>query len=84
MQVKMLCGLANPDFSVNAGDIYDCDDAEGIRLIEAGAAVPYANAPIERAVKRRAAAETRAAPEVVAEPVTEVVEDAPAVVETPE
>lgn len=50
MRVKLLVGLSGPAITLNAGDAYDCDDAEAKRLFTAGFAVPWADAPIERAV----------------------------------
>ncbi|MEG3144223.1 hypothetical protein U1839_06110 [Sphingomonas sp. RT2P30] len=58
MRVRMLTSMAGPDISMSVGDIYECDQAEAIRLIEAGFAAPEADAPKERAVKK-GPAETR-------------------------
>tara|TARA_R100000951_G_scaffold73233_1_gene61604 strand:+ start:511 stop:681 length:171 start_codon:yes stop_codon:yes gene_type:complete len=46
--------MAGIDFSHNAGDEIDCNDAEGNRFIEAGIAEAIAVAPtkIERATKK--------------------------------
>ena len=75
MKIQMTVGLEGLELSLQAGDIYDTDDAEAIRLIDAGFAIPFADKAIERMVKRRPA-ETRSAPE--AGPVDE----APSPVET--
>lgn len=58
MKVKMLTGLAGHDLSLSPGEVYECADDEGIRLIEAGHAVPDDTKSVERAVKK-APAETR-------------------------
>ena len=58
MKVKMLTGMAGHDLSLAPGDVYDCDDEEGARLIEAGHAVPDDAKTTERAVKK-GPAETR-------------------------
>ncbi len=54
MRVRLLTGMAGIDFSHNAGDEIDCNDAEGNRFIEAGIAEAIAVAPtkIERATKK--------------------------------
>lgn len=50
MLVKLLCSRAGIDFAQNAGDEVEIADAEAIRMIDAGQAVPVAP-KIERAVK---------------------------------
>lgn len=50
MRVRMLTSLAGPDLSLNVGDEHDFEDAEAVRHVEAGHAVPVAP-PVERAVK---------------------------------
>lgn len=52
-KVKLLTGLAGIDFSHNAGDIVDCNEAEAKRFVEAGIA-ELAEEPkkVERAVKK--------------------------------
>lgn len=39
MKVKLLVGLSGPTFTLNPGDIYECDDSEATRLICARYAV---------------------------------------------
>ena len=51
MRIKLLTGFSGPDICLSNGDEADFDDAEAIRLIEAGFAVPVAK-PVERAVKK--------------------------------
>lgn len=46
----MLVGLSGPTFSLQPGDIYECDEAEATRLHSARYAVPYVEDRIERAV----------------------------------
>ena len=55
-KIKLLTSLAGIDFSHNAGDIIDCNEAEAQRYIAAGFAEAVgAPAPkVERAVKKRA------------------------------
>jgi len=53
MKVKLLVGMAGIDFSHNAGDEIDCNEAEGKRFIEAGIAEPIEKASkVKRAVKK--------------------------------
>lgn len=53
MKIKMLTSLCGPEYSLNAGDETDrFDNSEAIRFIEAGFAVPVAEAKIERAEKK--------------------------------
>ena len=52
MKVKLLVGMAGIDFSHNAGDTIDCNEAEGKRFIEAGIAEPVAAPKVQRAVKK--------------------------------
>ena len=51
MMVRMVVGLAGPTTSLAPGDEADFPQAEAVRLIEAGYAVPMVEAKIERAVK---------------------------------
>lgn len=53
-KVKLLTSMAGIDFSHNAGDVIDCNDAEAKRFIDAGIAEALtSDAPkIERAVKK--------------------------------
>jgi len=51
MRIKLLTCYSGADFTLNAGEETDrFSDAEAVRMIENGSAVPVA-APIERAVK---------------------------------
>ena len=52
MQVKLLTSMAGINFSHNAGDVIDCNEAEAKRFIEAGIAEPVSAPKIERAVKK--------------------------------
>lgn len=56
MKVRLLVGMAGIDFSHNAGDEIDCNEAEGKRFIEAGIAEPVAAPKVQRAVKKLAPA----------------------------
>lgn len=47
----MLVGLSGPTTALSPGDEADFPQAEAIRFIEAGFAVPVAEVAIERAVK---------------------------------
>jgi len=47
----MLVGLSGPSILLVPGDEAELADAEAVRLVEAGFAVPVA-APVERAVKK--------------------------------
>jgi len=51
MLVEIKTGLAGPEYSLSAGDRRDFPEAEAIRLIEAGIAVPVAETKTERATK---------------------------------
>lgn len=59
MKIKMLVSLAGADFSVSPGEQYECSEAEALRHIEAGNAVPVAEPKVERAVKPSAKVEKR-------------------------
>lgn len=61
MKIKMLVSMAGPAISLNVGDEHECDDAEAMRLIAAGFAVPVSEMTIERAVFKPARAEKRTA-----------------------
>jgi hypothetical protein len=50
-KVKLLTSMAGIDFSHNAGDIIDCNEAEAVRFISAGIAEPVETAKVERAVR---------------------------------
>jgi hypothetical protein len=47
----MLVGLSGSEYSLGPGDEHDFPDAEAIRIVEAGFAVPVAEQPVEKAVK---------------------------------
>ena len=47
MKIKMLASMAGNGFALSPGDDWDADDAEAIRLIEAGFAIPFASTEIE-------------------------------------
>lgn len=56
MKIKMLVSLAGADFALSPQEETDrFGDAEAIRLVEAGYAVPVVEETGERAVKARAA-----------------------------
>lgn len=55
----MTVGLSGPAFNLMPGNEHDFDEAEALRLIERGYAVPVAEVPREKAVRRRPAAEQR-------------------------
>lgn len=59
MEIKMLIGLAGPEYALSPGDIREFPEAEAARLIQAGYATPVAEPKVERAV-RPAAVEKRA------------------------
>lgn len=51
MRVRMMVGLSGPTINLIPGDEADFPQAEAMRLVEAGFAVPVVEAKIERAVK---------------------------------
>lgn len=51
-KVKLLTSMAGIDFSHNAGDIIDCNEAEAVRFIAANIAEPVEGAKVERAVAK--------------------------------
>lgn len=52
MKIRMLASFAGPDFTVDANEETEhFSDAESVRMIAAGFAVPVAEKKIERAVK---------------------------------
>lgn len=59
MKVKMVVGLSGPTYCLNPGDEADFPQAEAVRLIQHGVAVPVAERQIERAVKAPRKKETR-------------------------
>lgn len=54
MKIKMLVSLAGNEYSLSPGDERDFAQAEAIRLIDAGFAVPVAEEKTERAVAQPA------------------------------
>lgn len=58
MKIKMLTGLSGPEYNLAPGDERDFEDAEAIRLVSAGFAVPSDAAPVE-VTSKKAAVETR-------------------------
>ncbi len=55
MKIKMLAGFSGNDFSVSPEEETDrFSDAEAIRMIEAGYAVPAEEAKVEKAAKKPA------------------------------
>lgn len=55
MKIRMLTSFAGSDFTVAAKEETErFSDAEAVRMIEAGYAVPVAELKVERAVKRPA------------------------------
>lgn len=60
MKLKMLTSMAGTDFTLNVGEETErFDGEEATSLINAGYAVPVADAHAEKAVKKTAAKETR-------------------------
>ena len=50
MDVRLLTSLVSPDGSWGEGDVYTCDDATALRMIERGYAVPVRVGGVELAV----------------------------------
>jgi hypothetical protein len=50
--IRMLVGLSGSEYSLGPGDERDFPDAEAIRIVQAGFAVPVAEQLVEKAVKR--------------------------------
>lgn len=59
MKVRMLVGLSGPAINLIPGDEAEFEQAEALRHIQAGNAIPIAEAKRERAVKAKPAAEAR-------------------------
>lgn len=60
MKIKMLVSIAGGDFALSPGDETErFGDAEAARLVDAGYAVPVAEAKTERATRKTPAAEQR-------------------------
>ncbi|MER9170921.1 hypothetical protein NKI12_26920 [Mesorhizobium australicum] len=55
MKIKLLVSLAGAETAFNSGEEHDWENADAIRLIEAGFAVPVSENKIERAVATPAA-----------------------------
>lgn len=55
MKIRMLVSLAGNEYSLSPGDERDFPQAEAIRLIDAGYAVPVAEQKVERAIAQPAA-----------------------------
>lgn len=53
MKLKLLVSRCGPLGAQNAGDEIEVDEAEAVRMIEAGQAVAVRTAPPEKAVRRR-------------------------------
>jgi hypothetical protein len=51
-KVKLLTSMAGIDFSHNAGDLIDCNEAEAARFVAAGIADPVEVRKTEKAVKK--------------------------------
>jgi hypothetical protein len=51
-KVKLLTSMAGINFSHNAGDLIDCNDAEAKRYVAAGIAEPVEVSKTEKAVKK--------------------------------
>jgi hypothetical protein len=49
VKVKLLVGLSGPTFTLEPGDIYECDDSEATRLICARYALPIVEQVVETA-----------------------------------
>lgn len=54
MLVRMTVGLSGPAVLLQPGDEHDFPQAEALRLVDAGFAVPVAEQKVERAVALRA------------------------------
>ncbi len=53
MKIKMTASFVGPEYSLNAGEETDrFTNAEAIRFIEAGHAVPVSESKVERAVQK--------------------------------
>ena len=52
MKIKLLTSRAGADFVQNVGDEIEVGDAEGMRMIEAGQALPVVISGKETAVKK--------------------------------
>lgn len=52
-KIKLLTSMAGIDFSHNAGDVIDTNEAEALRFISAGIAEPIEEKKVERATPKR-------------------------------
>jgi hypothetical protein len=52
-KIKLLTSMAGIDFSHNAGDVIDANEAEALRFISAGIAEPVEEPKVERATPKR-------------------------------
>ena len=59
MRIRMVVGLSGPAINLIPGDETDMEQAEALRHIAAGNAVPVSEQKIERAVKAPRKAEKR-------------------------
>ena len=59
MRIRMMVGLSGPAINLMPGDEADTEQAEALRHIAAGNAVPVSEQKIERAVKAPRKAEKR-------------------------
>ncbi len=60
MKLRILIAMAGVDFSLSPGDETErFDGEEATSVINAGYAVPVADTPVEKAVKKSVAKETR-------------------------
>lgn len=54
MRIRMLVGLSGLYFTLQPGDERDFPQAEALRLVSAGYAVPCSEAPVETAIRKPA------------------------------
>lgn len=59
MLVRMVVGLSGPAINLIPGDEADFPQAEALRFVDAGIAVPVSEPKVERAVKANRKAEKR-------------------------
>lgn len=59
MKVRMAVGLSGPAVCLSPGDEAEFEQAEALRLIAAGYAVPVEARKVEKAVKPKTKVETR-------------------------
>ena len=51
MKIKMLTAMGGTSIDLVPGDVHECGDAEAIRLVKAGHALPMNKAEYEKAIK---------------------------------